>query len=423
MIYQLNSQPSKRLSELISPSFYPVHNAIKSGRHTHYFLKGGRGSGKSSFVSIEIIQGLMRDPQAHAVAYRKVGATLHDSVYTQLIWAVDALGVTDYWTVLKSPLKLIYKPTGQTVLFRGMDDAGKSKSIKLPRGYCRYIWYEEADQYTGMEELRKSNQSLVRGQSTQRPVIFYTYNPPKSVQNWINAEVMTNNRLDTLVHHSSYLDMPEEWLGEVFIVEAGHLKTVNETAYAHEYLGEVTGTGGEVFGNVKLRTITDEEIAAFDKRLHGLDWGYASDPLAYVGMHYDKTRRRLYIFDEIYKVGLKNKAAIELLKPRIGQAVITCDSAEKKSIDELRDNGLHAVGARKGPDSVEYGIKWLQDLEEIVIDADRCPNTAREFCTYELEPDGNGGFKAKYPDKNNHAIDAARYGCEDHIRGSRFSFD
>ena len=402
------------LDKLISPSFYSVHNAIKSNAYTHYWIKGGRGSTKSSFASIEIILGIMSDPEANAMALRKVGVYLKESVYEQLIWAIDMLGVENYWTIRQSPLELIYTPTGQRILFRGADKPKKIKSTKLRKGYFKYIWYEEVDEFNGMEEIRTINQSLMRG--GEEFITLYTYNPPKSVNSWVNLEVK-QPRADRLVHHSTYLDVPEEWLGEQFLVEAEHLKSVNETAYKHEYLGEVTGTGGEIFTNVITREITDDEIAAFDRIRRGIDWGYAVDPFHYGVGHYDATRRRLYIFYEIHKVGLSNRKAYELIsKENKLNQLITCDSAEPKSIDEMRSYGLRIAGARKGPDSVEYGVKFLQDLEQIIIDPERCPNTAREFLTYELERDAKGNFKASYPDKDNHSIDCFRYALEDDMR-------
>ncbi|MDD3840771.1 MAG: PBSX family phage terminase large subunit [Clostridia bacterium] len=403
-----------RLSDLIAPSFYQVHESLKAEQYTHYWLKGGRGSTKSSFVSIEIVLGMMQDPQANAVILRKVGKYLKDSVYEQLIWVIDKLKVSEYWHVTKSPLELTYIPTGQKILFRGADEPRKIKSTKFSMGYAKYIWYEEVDEFHGMEEIRTINQSLMRG--GERFIVFYSFNPPQSIRNWVNNELL-DNRPDRLVHHSTYLDVPRHWLGKPFCIEAEHLKKVNERAYNHEYLGEVTGTGGEIFTNVIMREITDEEIARFDRIKRGLDFGYAIDPFAYGVMHYDKTRRRLYIFHEIYKVGLSNRKAAKLIKQEnINNGIIIADSAEPKSIAELKEYGLRVRGARKGPDSVEYGIKFLQDLEEIIIDGERCPNAAREFLNYELEKDKDGNFKAEFPDKNNHFIDLTRYALEDDMR-------
>ena len=406
-----------KLSGIIAPTFAGVHNDIKKHGHTHYWLKGGRGSTKSSFISVEIPLGMMRDAAqgeyTNAIVLRRYGVTLRESVFEQIGWAINALGVAELWKSSVSPMSWTYLPTGQRIIFRGADDPTKVKSIKFAVGWAKYLWYEEVNEFEGAEKIRSINQSVLRGGADF--FVFYSFNPPQAARNWVNQYVAIE-RDDALVHHSTYLTVPPQWLGEQFIVEAEHLKAVKPEAYRHEYLGEVTGTGGEVFGNVTLRPITDEEIARFDNLRRGIDWGYAADPFAYNVCHYDKTRRRLYLFREIHKVRLSNRAAAELIKDEAGSARITCDSAEPKSIDEVRGYGLRVVGARKGPDSVEYGIKWLQDLEEIVIDPARCPETAREFSGYELERDREGNFKAGYPDKDNHHIDAVRYACEDDMK-------
>jgi phage terminase large subunit len=213
-----------------------------------------------------------------------------------------------------------------------------------------------------------------------------------------------------------------EWLGEQFIVEAEELKAKKPEQYKHEYLGEVTGTGGEVFTNVTLRKITDQEIASFDKIRRGIDWGYAEDPFSYGAMHLDKARKRLFIFYEIYKTRMSNSKAAELirLENKLNEP-ITADSAEPKSISDLKEHGLKVRASKKGPGSVEHGIKYMaEELEEIIIDDERCPNTAREFTTYELEKDSNGEWKANYPDKDNHTIDMTRYALEDDMRSSKW---
>ncbi|RCW44227.1 PBSX family phage terminase large subunit [Paenibacillus prosopidis] len=406
-----------RLSSVIAPSFHTIHKDIKADAHTHYWLGGGRGSTKSSFVAIEIILGIMSDSNANCIALRKVKDTLRDSVYEQLSWAIEVLGVDDYWHKSISPLGLTYKPTGQQIRFRGADKPKKIKSIKFSKGYCKFLWYEEVDEFTGMEEIRMINQSLMRG--GKKFTVFYSYNPPKSANNWVNAEVQLT-RSDRVAHHSTYLSVPREWLGEQFIVEAEHLKLTKPTSYEHEYLGSVTGTGGEIFDNVQCRKISDEEIEDFYNIKRGLDYGYAIDPLAYGVMHYDRKYKRLYIFHELYKVGLSNRAAYEHIKEENkNNEEIIADSAEPKSISEMRQYGLRIRGVKKGPDSIEYGIKFLQDLEAIIIDDTRCPETAREFLTYELDKDANGNFKAGYPDRNNHSIDMVRYAMNDEAREFR----
>jgi PBSX family phage terminase large subunit len=332
-------------------------------------------------------------------------------VYEQLAWAIDTLKVNDYWDSKTSPLSFTYIPTGQKILFRGADKPKKIKSIKFARGYCKFLWYEEVDEFNGMEEIRMINQSLMRG--GQKFVVFYSYNPPKSANSWVNTEVKLT-RPDRISHHSTYLTVPREWLGEQFIIEAEHLKLTKPQSYNHEYLGEVTGTGGEIFTNVQIRKISNDEITDFYNIHRGLDFGYAIDPLSYNVMHYDRKHKRLYIYHELYKVGMSNKMATEhIQQENKTNELIKADSAEPKSIHEMIQYGLRVNGVKKGPDSIEYGIKFLQDLESIVIDDQRCPETAREFMNYELEKDANGNFKAKYPDKNNHSIDAVRYAMND----------
>lgn len=399
------------LKDLIAPQFYSVHWDILEGKHTHYKLYGGRGSTKSSFVSIEIIYGMMQDPNANAACFRKVKDTLAESVFEQLLWAIDALGVSHLWKPTISPLRLTYMPTGQRIVFRGCDDPNKSKSIKLRKGYFKYIWYEERAEFSGDDDEQKINQSLMRG--GDKYVVFYTWNPPKSLNSWVNQDVL-EEREDTLCNHSTYLTVPREWLGEQFFVEAEERRKRKIFAYRHEYLGEAIGNGGKVFDNIILRGITDEEIAVFDKIRQGLDFGFAADPLAFERMHLNKKQRRLYIFGEVYKTNLRSSKAVEYIKILNPEnKIITADSEEPRSIDTFNELGLRVIGAKKGPGSVDHGIAFLaDDLDEIIIDPVRCPNAAREFNSYELEKDKNGNFKGGYPDKDNHSIDAVRYGLE-----------
>lgn len=402
-----------KLSDIIAPSFYDLHKDIKADRHTHYWLKGGRGSTKSSFVSEELITGIMRNSEANAVVIRKVGLYLKDSVYEQILWAISKLGVERYWQEKLSPLELVYVPTGQRIIFRGADKPKKLKSTKVRSGYIRYVWYEETDEFNGIEEIRTINQSLLRGGATY--IVFYTFNPPKSQRNWINSEVLVP-RSDKIVHHSDYRSVPAEWLGEQFLIEARHLEQTKPEQYRHEYLGEVTGTGAEVFTNITIRPITDEEIKSFDHIKRGIDWGYGADPFVYITAHFDSKRNRLFIFYEFFRCAAKyDVIANAIRKENTQNGTIIAESAEPRSNDELRDRGFHIRTAVKGPGSVEHGITWLQNLEEIVIDGTRCPNAAREFNEYELDRDSRGELKANFPDKNNHTIDAIRYALEDYI--------
>lgn len=399
-----------RLSNIIAPHFWELHRDIKRHGHTYYWLEGGRGSTKSSGISVEIPQLLIMNPECHAVVLRKIGNTIKNSVYPQMQWGIDALGLTSKFRFKTSPHEITYKKTGQKILFFGVDDPQKIKSIKLPFGYVGIVWCEELDQFSGMEEIRNLNQSLLRG--GPRFWEFCSFNPPKSQNNWVNEEKLFDDP-DRLVHHSTYLGVPKEWLGDRFFEDAEKLKARNETAYRHEYLGEVTGTGGAVFENVEEMTMSDKLVRTFDRRYYGLDFGFAVDPLAFVAMYYDAKHEDLYIFDEIYQQKMTNGQAAELITTRSNHGRILADSAEPKSIAEMAALGLRISGARKGPDSIDYGMKWLQGRNRIYIDKRRCPNTYKEFITYEYEHNKDGQFVSAYPDANNHSIDAVRYGLSE----------
>lgn len=394
------------VASLVSPAFDDAFWDIQEHKHTFYWFAGGRGSTKSSFVGVDIPLLLMQHPQCHAVVLRKVRNTIKNSVYPQIQWGIERLGVIDRYKFITSPHEITYMPTGQKILFFGLDDPAKVKSIKLPFGYVGIVWFEELDQFSGMEEIRNVLQSLLRGGSTYW--VFCTYNPPKSRNNWVNEEILADDE-DRLVHHSTYLQVPRDWLGEQFILEAEKLKAKSEILYRHEYLGEVTGTGGAVFENVEDMAMNDELVRNFDKLYYGLDFGFAVDPLAFVAMYYDAKYEELYIFDEIYQQKLTNKQAAERIKPRTHSHRILADAAEPKSIAEMGLAGLNISGAKKGPDSIDYGMKWLQNRAHIYIDKRRCPNTYREFVSYEYERNKDGQFISAYPDANNHAIDAVRY--------------
>ena len=398
-----------KITEAIGPAFYECFWDIQEGRHTFYDLYGGRGSAKSSFVSIMIVLGVMQDQNAGAVVFRKVANTLRDSVYSQIGWAIDILGVTDLWRPCSSPLKYIYKPTGQEIVFYGLDDPKKLKSIKCKHGYFKFLWYEELDEFSGEEEIRSTQQSVLRGGT--KYVVFKTFNPPVSNNNWANMYVCeTNERAYRL--KTNYLQTPPSWLGEEFLLEADHLRQVNPRAYQHEYLGIPVGTGRNVFSNLDIRPITDEEIQTMGTFLCGLDWGYYPDPLSIVYFSYDPRSEEIFLLDEVYEWRWSNARAAEEIHARGWEKLeIICDSAEPKSIQDLRDAGLFARPAIKGPGSVDYGMKWLQ-TRKIVIDPARTPHAYEEFTKYEFDTTPKGEIITSYPDHDNHTIDALRYGTQ-----------
>lgn len=405
------------LSDVIAPAYYGIHRDIAAGRHGEYWLGGGRGSGKSSFVSVEFILKIIREPGINGAVFRKVAATMRESVMEQLLWAARMLGVERLFSARMSPMEMVYLPTGQRIIFRGADDIGKIKSVKLAKGHFGCVWFEEATDFGGMEEIRAIKASLIRGGGG---AAFYTFNPPEEMGHWINREAQTGE--GRFFHRSDYRMLPEKWLGESFIADAERLKMANERAYRHMYLGEAVGSDGQVFTNLVIRPITDGEIHGLDRIYCGLDFGFAVDPDAFVKAHYDGRLKKLWFLDEFYAVRTPMDRLAEEIAARMGEGGnVVCDSADPRMIDELRRRGVQAIGAKKGPGSVERGMRWLGELTEIIIDPKRCPNVAREFSQYEYARGKGGEMVAAYPDRGNHTIDAARYALESVMtrRGAR----
>ena len=397
------------MSTVLGPAFFDVCRDVYKHGHTHYDLSGGRGSLKSSAVSLMVPPLLIAHPGTHALVLRKVANTIRDSVYAQYMWAIGELGLAHLWDAKVQPMELVYRPTGQKIMFRGADDPMKIKSIKVSFGYIAITHFEEKDQFAGRAEIRTILQSTMRG--GPKYWNFESYNPPISRDNWANKDSL-EERADRLCHKSTYLQAPPDWLGEQFIMEADYLKETDERAYRHEYLGEAVGTGGNAFDNLVLREITQEEIDRFDHIYQGADWGWFPDPFAFIRLHYDRARETIYLLDEIYQNKLTNEASAKLILDKgYKDAYITCDSAEPKSCADFRSLGLPAKEAIKGPGSVDYGMKWLQ-RRTIVIDRRRTPNAYDEFVHYEYERNRDGDIISGYPDENNHLIDATRYALE-----------
>lgn len=254
----------------IGKAFVDLNRHIEPNRS--YIFKGGRGSTKSSYISLKIIEILRCNPEMHACVCRKVGGTMRDSVYAQIKWAIHELRQDNRYNCKVSPMEITDNVTGQIIYFRGLDDETKIKSIKPPFGAIGILWVEEADQMDGAEQLRSVRQSALRGGDAYE---FMSYNPPAAARNWMNRFVLEQHE-DTVVHNSCYLDVPEEWLGAFFLQGAEALKENNLIAYKHEYLGEVTGCGKEVFTNIRAEKI---DPARFERKYHGIDWGWYPGPL------------------------------------------------------------------------------------------------------------------------------------------------
>ena len=394
-----------------------------SHKKERYTFTGGRASCKSSFISLVIVILIVMFPSYNALILRKTAKTLRRSVFEQIVWAINKLGLTAHFKIPKSqtaalPISYIRK-NGQTqyIIFAGSDDPEKLKSIKVSSGYFAVLWVEEKTEFTPAE-LQNIKISVLRGGKTF--YIFESYNPPSVARHWCNREAATYDP-NRMVIHTTYQDIPREWLGDAILHDIEQTKQNNQRAYENIYLGVVTGTGQNVFENVELREITDEEIQAFDYLYSGIDWGYYPDPFAFSTSAFNASKQTLYIFDELYMNKQGNYEAFQKLSEHmkthgmnIARDRITADSAEPKSIADFRTWGGNVRGAIKGIGSREAGFKWLQGLKKIVIDPARCPHIADEFTLFEYEIDKRTGeIMSGYPQgQPDHGIDTVRYSLE-----------
>lgn len=407
---------------LIGKDFFRPHMLIRQGAQTEFWCKGGRGSLKSSWASIELVAHIEEHPGEHAVAVMKRKNSLRDAVYAQVVWAINAMGLEDEYEMPVSTLRIRKKATGQTIFFAGCDDPHKSKGLKPPFGFIGFVWFEECDQFRGMAEIRTVLQSVARG--GDRTVRVYTYNPPRTRDNWANKEADRRRDAGEEVFDSCYLDAPAEWLGAQFIADAEGLKETDEQAYRHEYLGEPVGYGGQVFDRVEFREVTDEEIASFERLHAGQDFGWFPDPWAFTLSEWQPGRHTVVTFAEMggNKLQPAEQAARirELLTwreaggraPAYHRLRVLSDDAEPDIIQAQRDEGVDARSAGKGG-LRDMSYRFMQSVTW-VIDPRRCPNLAREVreAEFELDP-STGEYSGDYPDGNDHWIDATRYAFMD----------
>ena len=412
-----------KISDLLTPKFHSLYSAWKTNKYTRLVCKGGRGSAKSTNIALILVIDLMQYP-VNTICFRKVGENLRKSVYEQIKWAIKFLGVEEYFEYKLSPLEIIYKERGNKFIFMGVDDPQKSKSIKEAQFPIARYWFEELAEFKNEDEVETVLNSIFRGKLEKGLIYkgFFSYNPPKMKHNWVNKKYnysfIENN---VFVHHSTYFDNP--YISEEFIKEAEAVKAKDETKYKLVYMGEPIGNGLVPFPNLEIREIEASEIAGLEKFRNGVDWGYGVDPMAFVRWGYDKKKGIIYALDEYYGVGLKNRNLANYILSKGYDELVMCDSAEPKSIDELKEYDISAWGAKKGAGSVEYGEKWLSDLEAIVIDPKRTPNISREFEMIDYDTDREGNPLPRLCDSNNHTIDATRYAFSNDMKKGKWVYE
>ena len=433
--------PPYDMSANISPTFCDVSRAIDSGKANRVMLKGGRGSTKSSYGYQKCLDIFLHRPHAQWICGRRYANTLRRSCFANVLWAIAKRGMTvgkpgegcDFDKTV-SPMELTYNKTGQKIIFSGLDEPEKLKSITFedPDAKIEILLLEEYNQLSGPEDARNVRQSVFRSDYSLE---FDIYNPEPDTEQWTNKEARIEEP-GKLVHHSTYLDVPAEFIGKRFIEQAEVLKEINPTAYANEYMGDETGLTDTIFNNVVAQSITYEDTLAMKWIRCGMDWGFQSDPWVWLRVGYDRKTRTLYILDEIFNTKTLDDANIEEVKRHLierdetgkplytndGKPVynrnkpqneIRADAASPKDIATWRHGGMAIMGASKRV-PVADGIKWLTKRKAIVIDRERCPLAYQEFSRYRALEDDEGNFKG-YPDKDNHTIDAVRYAVFDLI--------
>ena len=388
------------------------YNKFWNSQKRYVVCKGSRGSKKSKTTALWHIVKLMQYPLANALVIRKVGRTLKDSCYSDLRWAIHRLGVDAYWKATASPMELTYTPTGQKILFRGLDDPLKITSISVPVGFINFVWIEEAYEISKESDFDMLDES-VRGELPDGYFkrITVTFNPWNE-RHWLKSRFFDKESDDTLALTTTY--QCNEWLDESDLKLFEEMKKRNPRRYQVAGLGNWGVTDGLVYENWNEEVFTLSEMRKCET-VAGLDFGYTNDPTALFVGFLNTLEKKLYVWDELYEKGLSNKRIFERIQ-EMGyfKERITADSAEPKSIDELKGYGLRVTPAKKGKDSILNGIQWIQDLEIIIHP--RCVNFLTEIGSYTWKEDKFGRKLNEPVDDANHLMDAMRYALEKYIR-------
>lgn len=411
----MTSKIVKKLSDFVGGGY----NDFWKFKGRYKVVKGSRASKKSKTSALWYASWLNKKgyEKANLVVFRKTYRTLKDSCYTDLKWAFTTLGVIDDWTFTLSPLEATRKSTGQKILFRGLDDSLKITSITVEKGSLCWAWLEEAYELMDENAFSMLDESI-RGQ-VESPLFkqwTITFNPWNE-RHWLKLRFFDVENEDILAITTNY--MCNEWLDEADKKLFKNMKINNPRRYQVAGLGNWGIVDGLIYENWEEKTFSLDYVRGF-KTVAGLDFGYTNDPTAFIIGFLDKNNKILYVWDEIYKTGLSNKSIYEeIVRMKYQKENIIADSAEPKSIDELRSYGLHVKGAKKGKDSILNGIQWIQDLKIIIHP--RCINFLTEISNYQWDKDKFGKSINRPIDDFNHLMDAMRYALEDEIikKGAR----
>lgn len=376
---------------------------------------GGASSGKSYFIAQRIVADTANG--RNTLVLRNVARTLRGSCWNEVVKAIVTAGAGKYFSISKTEMLITCLLNGAQILFAGLDDVEKIKSITPAKGVLTDIWIEEATEIA--RDDYKQLEKRLRGESIHPKRITLSFNPIYK-EHWLYTEFFKDWDESKTVYKDDGLSiLKTTYLDNRFLTQGDIDALENEK---DEYYRQVYTLGNfGVLGDVIFRNWSVQDLGHLqntDKPLFGLDFGFSSDPAAAVKVHYDKGRKTIYILDELYERGLTNTGIAPILKSFAGEHYITCDSSEPKSIKELQGLGIKALGAKKGPDSVMHGIQWLQG-NEIVVDT-KCQHTKNELQLYQWRKDRDGNSMRVPEDRNNHIIDALRY-CMEHEATARYA--
>ena len=402
--------------------------------------KGSRASKKSKTTALNTIYRMMKYPDANTLVVRKTYRTLKDSCFTELKWAIHRIGVDKFWSIKESPLEMTYKPTGQKIYFRGLDDPLKVTSITVDQGCLCWMWIEEAYEISSEDDFNMLDESI-RGAVPEGSDLFkqitLTFNPWNE-HHWLKKRFFDNPDDETLALTTNY--MCNEWLDAADRKVFETMKKQNPRRYRVAGLGDWGIVDGLVYENWKeeaFEIISKADFLDLDeaeqkaknyvfkesvKSAFGLDFGYTNDPAALFVGFIDTKDKKIYVYDEMYAAGLSNERIADNVQSMgYGKERIIADSAEPKSIDQLKGLGLKVKGAEKGKDSVNHGIQFIQDYEIIIHP--RCVNFLTEISNYTWDKDKLGNKLNRPIDDFNHLMDAMRYALEKFIaKGSRWMY-
>lgn len=400
------------LQEVVGKGYSEYWNTKKRYR----VCKGSRASKKSKTTALWYIVNMMKYPQANTLVVRKTYRTLKDSCFTELKWAIHRLGTDVYWDVKQSPLEMTYIPTGQKIYFRGLDDPLKVTSITVDNGCLCWMWVEEAYELMNESDFDVLDESIrgeVPGELFKQ--VTLTFNPWNE-RHWIKKRFFDNPDDDTLAITTNY--KCNEWLDKADLRVFERMKVNNPRRYQVAGLGNWGIVDGLVYENWKEQSFTLEEIKHC-KTVAGLDFGYTNDPTAFFIGFIDTDNEKLYVWDEVYQKGMSNKMIYNSIADAgYSKERITADSAEPKSIDELKGYGLRIKGAEKGKDSINNGIQFIQNFEIIIHP--RCVNFLTEISNYTWDKDKFGQMMNRPIDDFNHLMDAMRYAVEAYTKNRKW---